>query len=337
MKVLVTGASGFIGRHLCARLLDLGYEVTAHYRRNEPPESLRALEKQGLRLWHRDFSAGPISLPADFDQVIHSAAMVSDWGSREDFASATIDTTTKLLQALKGTSCKRFLYVSSVIIYGLGGPHNDTTEELGPYYPPRYLYPEYKRKAELFLAEQAATQSGPEVVIARLSVVYGPGDYNKSYVILDALQKGLIVNIARGRALCSPIYIDDAIRGIIRVLEQGRGNEAYNITTEKAISWREFFAVMARQMGVRPPRFSLPLAVAIALGALLEDIFRFFRIKVAPPLTRYRVAQLRWDNTFSPQKAREELGFTEEVSFTEGVRRLCLAYQKERENLESGN
>ncbi|MEM9423746.1 MAG: hypothetical protein AAF975_03020 [Spirochaetota bacterium] len=78
------------------------------------------------------------------------------------------------------------------------------------------------------------------------------------------------------------------------------------------------------------PRFSLPLAVAIALGALLEDIFRFFRIKVAPPLTRYRVAQLRWDNTFSPQKAREELGFSAEVPFAEGVRRLCLAYQEQQ-------
>ena len=337
--VLVTGASGFIGHHLCAALAARGDSVRALHRRSEaPPELLRLASAHNRG---RSADGGRVELfKADLadvervreavrgvDAVIHSAALASDWGALDLFVKANYDATVGLLDAARGAGASTFVYLSSAVVHGFGH-HVGTTEE-GPYYPLRHPYQISKLMTEKHVLGQ--DRDGFRTTAIRPCNVYGPGDRTSTYRMFDAIMDGVFGYIGSGEALTCPIYIDDLCAGVLAALDDsGSGGEAILLTDGRKVSWKAYVRVMFDAVGSRKRPASLPKALAFAAAGIMTFGARSLRRTEAPPLTLYRVEQGSTDYHFSNGKARGLLGFEPTVFFEEGLVRTAKAYLEDR-------
>jgi nucleoside-diphosphate-sugar epimerase len=223
----------------------------------------------------------------------------------------------------KEKGVKNFLFVSSIDLQGMKGHFEDTEE--GNYYPtPNYHYPTTK-----FIAEkQVKAFNSPEMktVCIRPCTVYGPGDTTVHKAIMEAMETGKMGFIKKGKLLISRVYINDLVNGLIRALELGRGGEAYNIVSGEKISWKEWLDEIAKNLGVKAPRLSVPYPIAYAAAFLMEKIWLLFRAKSAPMLTRMRIDHAGHDFYFVPVKAKKELGFIPSMEWKTGVKNMVEDY-----------
>jgi nucleoside-diphosphate-sugar epimerase len=347
--VLVTGASGFIGSHLCAALSARGDRVRALYRRSVPPPELAALA--GARAGHRGNESrarallGEVELfNADLgdaartrealrgvDAVIHAAALASDWGPMELFVSANYDATVGLIEAAREAGASAFLYFSSASVQGFGD-HVDSTEA-GPYFPLKYPYPITKLMGE----EYALAQNAPgfRVCAVRPCNVYGPGDRMSSYQMFDAIMDGVFGYIGSGEALTCPIYIDDLCSGVLAALDRPEAaGQAILLTDGQKVSWKDYSRAMFEALGSKKKPTRAPKAAAFAAAALMSFAARLLRSGKRPLLSLYPVEQGSSNYHFSNAKARELLGFEPTVFYEEGLRRTAAAFLEDRQARE---
>jgi len=337
MKILVTGASGFIGSHLCAALAARGDEVRAMYRRRTPPPELEALAMRGragdaksvhrVELFRGDLADAARVAEAimGVDAVIHSAALASDWGSLELFIEQNYDATVLLLEAAREAGARRFLYISSAQVHGYGN-HVDTTER-GPYYPLKYHYQVTKAMGEEYVLAQ--NSSSFRTTAIRPCNVYGPGDYTSTYTMLDAVMSGAFGYLGPGLALTCPVYIDDLCAGVLAALGcDDSSGEAIILTDGQKVRWKDYAAAFYKAVGSRRRPLSLPRPIAYAAAWALTGAAKAARSEKRPLLTMYVVEQGSRNFHFSNGKARSLLGFEPRIFFEEGVARTADAYIK---------
>ena len=372
MKVLVTGASGFIGQSLVARLLAMGHTVRALYRRQELgplltreaaqyPQGLELLRCNlefpqtlpspalrqscfGLarRLIPENLPAWPVaaadlaqaeSWMAGMDACVHIAAKVGDWGSDEAFFSANVNPARVLLAAAEAARLKKFVYISSISVHGFG--HSRNSSETGPYFRAGNPYQLSKRCAES-LVNQAAS-GGLDTCIIRPGNVYGPGDTTTFYPIFDALLRGLMGTLAGGRYLTCPVYIDDLVSAMVGALGPVAGAaRTFNITSGEQVSWRELVDLSCDALGIRRSTLDLPGFLARGAAWLLETGFKLAAATTAPPLTGYRVEQLLHDYNFSVATAESGFGWKPAIALPDGLRNTVTAYRIAR-NRDGGD
>ncbi len=330
--VLVTGASGFIGGHLCAALAARGDRVRALYRRRIPPPALAALAeapKSRVSLLNGDLcdSACLAGVVEGVDAVLHVAALASDWGPYESFKRENYDATAALLAAAEGAGVKTFVYFSSAVVSGFG-PHVDSTEE-GPYHPLKYPYQITKRLAERHVLDR--NRSGFKTIALRPCNVYGPGDLTSTYRMYEAILSGLFGYIGSGEAYTPPIYIDDLCAATLSALDRPEAaGEAIILTDGQKVSWKSYAEVMFGAVGSTKRPTSLPEPLAFAAARAMTGAALLFRSRRAPPLTLYRVEQASQHYHFSGEKARRLLGFEPTVFYREGLERTAEAFLAER-------
>jgi nucleoside-diphosphate-sugar epimerase len=317
---LVTGASGFIGKAAVAFLLNEGAKVVAADFRVAP--QLQAIKSDRLTIWQVDLTGDYKELPSGVTDVIHAAGRVSDWGKYEDFYKINVGATSKLMKLAKDSGVKNFLFISSIDIHGFFG-HVEETED-GVYYPSKCFYPRTKTIAE----KEVRAYNSPQMktVCIRPCTVYGPGDTTVQGPIMDAILKGQMGFIDKGKKLISRIYITDLVEGLCRALEFGRGGEAYNIVSGEKITWLEWVDEISKALGVKTPKTSAPYFIAITIAAALEGLFKLFRSKNPPILTKMRIQHAGHDFYFVPTKAKAELGFAPKVAWRDGVKLMAAEY-----------
>lgn len=336
-SILVTGASGFIGTHLCPALLAEGWKVRALYRRPVPPGELADLAAGSagrLELFNADLS-DPLKAAqavAGMDAAVHVAALASDWGPYALFKKCNYDATVSLLEAARTAGVGNFVYFSSAVVSGFG-PHVDSTEE-GPYYPLKYPYQTTKRLAEAFVL--AHNEPGFRTIALRPCNVYGPGDRTSTYAMYEAILSGVFGWIGSGKAYTCPIYIDDLCAGVLAAVDHVEiGGEAIILTDGQKVRWKDYVEVMFRALGSTKRPASLPAPLAYAAAGLMTFFARLLGARNAPPLTLYRVEQGSQSYHFSNAKARRLLGFEPKVFFQEGLVKTAEAFLAERGRKES--
>lgn len=328
-KILVTGASGFLGSHLCAALADRGIPVRALYRRKAAPPELSRLESRGVELMNGDLGDPETCARAvrGVGAVIHSAALAMDWGDPKLFRSINVEATARLLDAAQRASCGTFLYISSAVVHGFG-PHVDTTEE-GPYHPLAYPYQTTKLEAEKLVLARNAPGFGTLAV--RPCNVYGPGDHTSTYAMFAAILGSGFGYLGDGSAYTCPIYIDDLCAGVIAALESPRAaGEAILLTDGQKVPWKRYVEVMYEAVGSGKKPLSLPLWVAFPAARAMSFAWHLAGSKSPPPLTMYRVEQGARHYHFSNEKAKRLLGFSPTVFIEEGLARTARAFLDER-------
>ncbi|HEY1567404.1 MAG TPA: NAD(P)-dependent oxidoreductase [Solirubrobacteraceae bacterium] len=249
MKAFVTGASGFVGRAVCAELLARGHEVTALVRRpgSEPAGCAAApgdlAEAEPLAGALRD--AAP-------DCVIHLAAEIATQRDLARIEDVNVHGTSRLLGACQTAAVGRFVFMSTVVTGDAGGALLDEESEL----PVQTAYGRSKQQGE-----QLVRESGLPSVILRPSHVYGPGGWYASELVRRLRAPGRLVVIGSGENWWDVVRVEDVATACVDAAERAPDGAVYHVADDEPITQYEFVALTAQALGVGRPR-RVPLWLA---------------------------------------------------------------------------
>ncbi|MGB8222339.1 MAG: NAD(P)-dependent oxidoreductase [Polyangiales bacterium] len=312
-KVLITGASGFIGSRLRDQLLASGCDVVAIRRTGSPPSDMgRSVQAEYRCITDLERIIGA-ERP---DYVLHVAG-VTKGSSYDDFERGNVMPTRNLLDALRREhpGVKRFVLVSSLTAYGpsaTSAPHREQD-------PPRPIehYGESKLEAERVVEQEAG---GVPWTIVRPSGVYGPGDVDYFNLFRSAMLGWNLFFGNRQRCM-SIIYVDDCVRGILEAAKHDKTVEkGYFLTSDEQVTWEQFQSEILRVVG-RPVRtVDLPRQV-ISIAAIGGEIASWIDKK--PRLLNLQKAKMGAQQAWTcvGDAARADFGFVTEVDLAEGARR----------------
>jgi nucleoside-diphosphate-sugar epimerase len=318
MQIFITGASGFIGG-ATAKALSTTHNVRGMSRSEHTDENLRAL---GVTPVRSELGAVKPEHLAGCEVVIHCAAFVKQWGTREEFWRTNVDGTAQLLRAARQADVRRFLHVGTEAAL-FHGQHMREVDEAYPYpmHTP-FLYPETKAAAEKLVL--AANAPGFETISLRPRFVWGPGDQTILPVVKEMVNAGMFMWIDQGRVRTSTTHIANFVHAGTLALTHGRGGQAYFITDDSTTTVREFLTALLKTQGLTPSNTSIPGPVARALGGILEGMWKLLKLKNEPPLTRFAAAMASSECTILIDKARAELGYAPVITHEQGLAELTL-------------
>jgi 2-alkyl-3-oxoalkanoate reductase len=135
---------------------------------------------------------------------------------------------------------------------------------------------------------------------------------------------------AGGRRLTSPCAVENLAAAVERALASDYpSGEAFNVSDGADLPWRDFLGLAAGELGVKPPRFPLPVTPLRVAAALLEKVYILRHSSNPPPITPYRIAQAAKDYSFSVEKAKRLLGYEPSVSTAEAIRESVEWFREE--------
>lgn len=329
MKVLVTGATGFTGGHLARGLKARGYDVTAMVRGwtgAAPSASALALERDGIALVEGDLAV-PETLAAavsgGFDVVYNIAALYRQ-AALPDSVYYQVNATGvgQLIEAAAHAGVRRVVHCSTVGVHG--DVEHPPAGEDAPLRPGD-VYQVSKVKGEEE-ARAAAHRTGVEVVIARPSGIYGPGDRRLLKLFRGVARRRFVI-LGDGRIFYHLTFIDDLVEGFRLCGDApGAAGRTYILAGAEVPTLNELAAMIAAAANVGAPRLHLPVWPVWLAGAACEALCAPFGIE--PPLYRRRVDFFTKSRAFDISRARAALGYAPSVSLREGIRRT-LAWYKE--------
>jgi nucleoside-diphosphate-sugar epimerase len=330
---LVTGASGFIGGHIAARLVKDGYQVRCLVRASS---DTAALERLGVELVVSDLTDAPSLLSAaeGCRFVVHCGAKVTDWGSAQELVRVNVHGTRHVLEAAARADVDRFVHVSTTDVYGYPDAAAVTEDYRGRGF--KNWYAETKRAAEEEV-RRFERERGLPVVILRPATVYGPGSYDLVQNIANAIRGGYMLHVRGGNAVAGLAYVDNVVDvALLALRHEGAPGHAFNVSDGLSVTWRQFTDALARGIDRRPVRLSAPYWLASALGFALEVTYRLVqritRLHTDALLTRQAVHVLGTHQDFSNERARTLLGWSPRVDFDDGLAATLawLAAQRRR-------
>jgi nucleoside-diphosphate-sugar epimerase len=322
MKVLVTGATGLVGSHLVEKLVERGDEVRALVRSTSDVHWLKAL---GSELIYGDLD-DPQSLRSacqDIDLVYHCAARLPLGGSRRQFYRANVEGAKNLLGACQQAGMRRFVYTSTVDVYGYG--HQRGANEETPFKPDGY-YSETKIAAER-LIWNAHREGGLPIAIIRPCLIYGPHDRNLWPTVSQMLAQPRVPLIGGGRTLTDLVYAADVAQALILAGTRAEAiGQAYNVTDGARRTVRELFRYFAQTLRVEPRFLSVPYPPAYGVARLISKASQIFG-RTPPNLQLDIIKALGHDRHFDISKIREQLGYRPKVDLEMGLQRTLDWYQ----------
>jgi len=326
MRVLVTGATGGLGRNAVDFLLEQGIDVRATGRN---PQVGRALSQRGAHFLALDLVTAEASalraLLDGVDAVWHCAALSSPWGPREQFQDCNVRATSRLVQAAGECGASRFVHISTPAIYFDYSHRHGVTESFRASRPVNH-YARTKALAED--AVQAAGQRFPStrVAILRPRAIFGPHDQ----VLVPRLQEMLRQHAGRlplprgGRAVIDMTYVGNVVQAMWLATRRADlpSGLAFNITNGQPARIAEVLhRLFTRELGCRMEILNIPALALTAAAAVMECQALFTRRE--PRLTRYSVGVLSYDMTLDLARARALLGYEPAVSLEQGIARTA--------------
>jgi len=318
-RIVITGATGFVGTHLVHRMQTLGAEVRVLVR---PDGDVARLRGKKIEFFYGDLSdaASLAGLCKDTDQIFHLAATQQFGLSGDRFFDINVAGTQRLLDQAIQNGVRRVVLVSS------GGIHrNDSGEPVREASPFRETNIYFKSKIEAeAIARDLFRNDAGRLTVVRPGAVYGPGDF-RLLKLFRAVTRGRFIMIGTGDTRVHPVYIDDLIDGLLRAgSDMGRG-ETFLLSGPDILRLREWVGVIARVAGKTPPRWTIPAGPVSMAATLCESLCRPFGI--VPPLNRRRLGFFLNHRSYDLTKARDLLGYAPRISVEEGTRRTLGWYK----------
>lgn len=308
-RILVTGASGFIGGHVCEALLSKGAHVRAMVRRSSDVAHLEGL---GVELAYADLEDVPGMERAceGMDVVIHTAAAVGSYGEWAHFYQTGVLGTQRLIDAAVKGGATRFVHLSSIAVYGFK-PHGRSLDEDFPFDSKpegwnHYVREKIMSEELLWLAHEAkrirATSIRPVIVI-------GARDRNALPRLVDLLNLP-VVALPGGPNLHFPVVcIEDCVDAIVRaVYNDAAIGRSYNVCGER-IQLGRFFGLLAKYAKRPAPKLYLPTSIVTPAVGALEAAWKFFKRPGEPITTRIAIVLAGYDYDIDCSRAQRELGW----------------------------
>lgn len=316
MNIFITGASGFIGGAL-ARKLGPDHMVCGMARSETAAEKIRQVDAIPV---HSDLQTVSETNLAGMEVVIHAAAFVEPWGTRQQFWEANVEGTRRMLKAAKAAGVRRFIHIGTEAVLFCGQDMVDIDESY-PYPPTTpYLYSETKKEAEKLVL--AANCPEMTTISIRPRLVWGPNDTTILPNLLELVDSGAFRWIEQGKLLSSTTHIDNLVHGVMCAMQAGQGGEAYFITDGKPHTMREFLTLLLATAGRTPSGKSAPGWLVRSAAWTFESIYKLFRIRKKPPVTRFAANVMSRTCTLRIDKAQVQLGYEPQISVQDGMAEL---------------
>lgn len=327
MKILITGANGFIGSNLCRHFLDLGWDVHGMVRRSS---ELHFLAGRGVSLIYGDLShPDEIHIPDDVDYIVHSASLVSDTADDEACYKNIYLLAVNLLEKIfAGRRLpRRLVYISTALVLGFDGVNisdDAPGRELVNFLP----YARHKRATEAYIREQGKARGLP-VVVLRPADTFGPNDRTSCARLLRSCESGWPVISGHGRWRFGYCYIDNLCQAVEHaLLKDGIVGNAYTVTNGELPTWRSFLSRLYAEMG-RKRMIHIPVRATFAAARVMAAIAKIFP-RYAPPFTYYRVKRAATETTYDITRTIADLGYEPDNRVEEQIQAIVRWYWKER-------
>ena len=315
-KILLTGATGRLGRHMLAALLARKEKVRAIVRPGSTSKLPRGVERF---VW--DLSSDPLPYTAfvGVDRAIHLAGLVGSHPERELMASNA--TATRNFVSACPQKLSKLVFASSISVYGeYKGQVVD--EEFEPKTESPY------GKSKLAAEEEVrAHRRGIPTALLRFGMIYGPGFEQGYFDVFRFLEKGKMRIFGKGNNRIPLVHVDDAVRATLMALDaQLISCHEYNIVGEETPTQEELMAMAAKSLRVpAPSQYSSLLFVqsASAVGSLLSAL----DMGAPLPFDAENIRQLTLDRAYSTGRARRELGFSAKVKLASGIKQIVREYK----------
>lgn len=327
MKLLVTGGTGFIGSHLAEEGRRRGAEVVVFGLTDRPEERANAELLRGI---------GAEVLPGSItDQrlcreamkgvthVFHLAVAMREGGkSDEFFESINLDGTRHLLEAASGQRVQRFVYCSTIGIYGHRAA--GITREESPLAPGN-IYERTKVSAER-LVREFAEKCNLSAVVLRPADVYGPRD-QRLLKLFKGVSRGRFPLFGSGEGRRHMVYVDDVVSAFFKACDRDQAlGEGLIIAGPRSCTLRELLDEITRATGSKRYGVRLPLAPMLLLAGVVEDACA--ALKIDPPIYRRRMDFFHSDSEFDTSRARRVLDWEPKIELREGIQRTLEDYRR---------
>lgn len=332
MRVLVTGATSLIGRHVVSRLVERGDQVTVLQRH---PSGIAGVSEICCDIASAGSAPGSgagagrtagdslANAMESQDAVIHLAAKVSIAGRWSTFEAINIKGTERLINRAKHCGVGRFVHVSTPSVAHSG--QSLVGAAAGSSDPDRVRGHYARSKA---IGEQialAANGRQMKVVVLRPHLVWGPGDTQLVERIVDRARAGRLVLVGNGLALIDTTYIDNAADAIVAGVDNAdrAAGHALVISNGQPRSVSEIMQRILSASGVDARLRNVPAGIAITAGTAIEHLWQLLDRQDDPPMTRFLAEQLATAHWFDQRETRRLLDWEPAVSIEEGFKKLA--------------
>jgi nucleoside-diphosphate-sugar epimerase len=317
-RVLVTGASGFIGGHTCEALLRAGYHVRALMRPTSDASHFAGLDIERAEGDLSDVESLRRACEG-VSIVVHTAAPVGSFGEWEHFYEVGVLGTKRLIDAAHEAGVARFVHISSIAVYGFkphaGRPHEDTPFELDADTESWNHYVREKVMAEQLLWK-AHEEGKIKATSIRPVVVIGARDRNAVPRLVDLLRLPVTALPGKGSNHFPVVTIEDCVDAIVRAVENDAAiGRAYNVSGDERIRLDDFFSLIARHASLSAPRLYLPTKLVVAAVGLLEWVWKRLGRAGEPVATRIAIVLSGYDYDIDCSRTQRELGWNAKGSY----------------------
>jgi len=329
---LLTGATGMVGSHLARRLLDEGWRVRALVRSTS---DTKLLESWGVEIVKGDLGDAPRDLAAHLagvEYVFHCAAMVSDWAPLAEMMRANVEGTRNLAEAaLAASSLKRFVYLSSMVVFGMQ-PQRDM-DETAPLIHTGDNYNLTKIRAEETIQQFVRERKLPAVIL-RPPYVYGPRDRQFLPRVLGNLQNGKFRFVGSGRQPLSLVYVGNLVEALyLAAVRPNVVGEVFLATDGLAITRVRMMEIICRESGYPMPTRHVPTWLVRAACPIFELLYSLKKGGEPPLVNKFRLKFMAAPLSYRIDKARRLLGYEPKVDTETGLRQTLGWFRENRPDL----
>lgn len=327
---LVTGGSGFLGRAIVKLLLAENLKVRVLCRKNYPD-----LLAAGCEIYQGEISDLEVVTKAveGCEMVFHTAAKAGVEEPYSEYERINYQGTLNVLDACRSHKVRRLIYTSSPSVAFSHGNICGGDESLPyPDYHDAY-YPRTKCMAEREILKKNSSELA--TVALRPHLIWGPGDNHLAPRLVSRARAGGLKFVGDGKNVVDTVYIDNAAKAHIlaaQALFPGSkvAGKAYFITNGDPRPISEITNLIIGAAGIAPVTATISPKIAWLIGLICETAFKLFKLKGEPPITRWMAAELSTSHWFKIDAARNDFGYTPEVSIEQGIEKLRQWYQEHK-------
>lgn len=327
MKILLTGATGFLGRYVAKRLVKSGHEVIGVSRHKK---DLIELEKVNfIELDLLDLNKLE-SVSKEVDCIIHTAALSTVWGKESDFVLNNVSATKNIIEVCKKNNIPKCIYISSPSIYTSAMDKLNIKEEESPKNNEFTYYIKTKLMAEQEIMNNAK-ESQTQFIILRPRGIFGIGDTSIIPRLIKVNSKIGIPYINEGKSIIDITHVENVVEAIMLSLDYDVGSLGYdifNITNDQSVSLDYLLDLLFKKIDVKPKYININFNVIYSIAGFIENIYRFFNIYKEPILTRYTVCTIGNSQTLNIDKAKNKLHYKPIISIEKGIEEYAKWYKK---------